>query len=194
MRRNSANGAISAVLAALVSVAVLAGGAQARPAAATAGNTSTDACSDASEMVSETTAPDLRKTVRCLIAAERASRGLPKLIRAESLETAAKRHVKTMIDTDCLAHKCPGEVDLEKRLRRAGYFDGFTLFRYAESTGCGTTAESMVSSWMASAFDRASILDASFGDIGVAVSQDSSDRLCGAGYGTFAVVFGKRAP
>ena len=29
-----------------------------------------------------------------------------------------------MIDTDCLAHRCPGEVDLKQRLRKAGYFDG----------------------------------------------------------------------
>jgi uncharacterized protein YkwD len=187
---------LDAALAVFVAVAFagfLVAGAQARPAATSAAG-SADACPAAGEMVSDTAAPDLRKTVRCLIGAERASRGLPKLVRSDSLETAAKRHVKTMIDTDCLAHRCPGEVDLEKRLRRAGYFDGFTIFRFAESTGCGTTAESMVSSWMASAFDRASILDASFSDIGVAVSQDSSDRLCGAGYGTFAVVFGKRVP
>jgi uncharacterized protein YkwD len=178
------------VFVAVAFSAFLAGGAQAKPAA----TGSAEPCPDASAMVSETTAPDLRKTVRCLIASERAARGLPKLARVDSLETAAKRHVKTMIDTDCLAHRCPGEVDLEKRLRRAGYFDGFTKFRFAESTGCGTTAESMVSSWMASAFDRASILDPTFDDLGVSVSQDSGDRSCGEGYGTFAVVFAMRLP
>jgi uncharacterized protein YkwD len=193
MRRISMSRVIEAALAALVVLACAvpsASAAQARPAAVG----SADPCPAADEMVADTTTPDLRKTVRCLIANERSARGLPKLARSDSLETAAKRHVKAMIDTDCLAHRCPGEVDLEKRLRRAGYFDGFTLFRFAESTGCGTTAESMVDSWMASAFDRTSILDANFNDIGVAVSQDSSDRLCGAGYGTFTVVFGKRTP
>jgi uncharacterized protein YkwD len=145
-------------------------------------------------MVADTTAADLRKSVRCLISTERVAHGLSKLSRAETLELAAKRHVRAMIDTDCLAHRCPGEVDLERRLRRAGYLDGVTTSRFAESTGCGTTAQSMFDSWMASAFDRANILDPTFKDIGVAVSQDSSDLLCGEGYGTFAVVFGVRTP
>ena len=172
---------------------LLAGGAQARPPAAIPGGAATtDACAGADETVSATTLPDLRKAVRCLILAERAARNLPKLARAESLELAAKRHVRTMIDTNCLAHRCPDEVDLERRLRRAGYLDGISTFRFAESTGCGTSARSMVTSWMASPFDRASILDAGFEDIGVAVSQDASEKLCGAGYGTFAVVYGSR--
>jgi uncharacterized protein YkwD len=186
---------IVAALAATVAVAVVAGTAHARPAgSAASGGAAADSCSGSDETVAETTLPDLRKAVRCLISAERVARGLPKLARAESLETAAKRHVRTMIDTDCLAHRCPGEVDLEHRLRRAGYLDGTTTYRFAESTGCGTTAESMVSSWMASPFDRTNVLDVGFKDIGVAVSQDASDLLCGDGYGTFAVVFGSRIP
>jgi uncharacterized protein YkwD len=192
MPRISGIGTITAALAALAAVAVFAAGAQAKPAAAAGGVTSTDACPGSDQPVAESTAAELRKSVRCLILAERGARGLPKLVRAESLELAAKRHVKTMVATDCLAHRCPDEVDLERRLRRAGYLDGITTFRFAESTGCGTSAASMVASWMASTFDRASILDLGFEDIGVAVSPDASDDLCGDGYGTFAVVYGSR--
>jgi uncharacterized protein YkwD len=192
MPRISVTRTITAALAVFAAVVVSAAGAQAKPGAGSAGTTTTDACPGSDQPVSESTASDLRKSVRCLILAERGTRGLPKLARAESLDLAAKRHVKTMIATDCLAHRCPNEVDLEHRLRRAGYLDGITTFRFAESTGCGTSAASMVASWMASTFDRASILDPGFEDIGVAVSPDASDELCGDGYGTFAVVFGSR--
>jgi uncharacterized protein YkwD len=195
MPRISLIGSVTAALAALAAMVFFAGPSQARPSTtATGGASTTEACQGADEMVSESTLPDLRRAVRCLISAERSARDLPKLARAESLELAAKRHVKTMIDTNCLAHRCPDEVDLERRLRRAGYLDGITTFRFAESTGCGTSARSMVTSWMASGFDRASILDAGFEDLGVAVSQDSILKLCGPGYGTFAVVYGSRAP
>jgi uncharacterized protein YkwD len=193
MRRNSAVRVIVVALATSAAAAAIVGSAQARPEGSGGGAT-VEACAGADEVVSEATLPDLRKAVRCLISVERVARGLPKLDRAESLELAAKRHVRTMIDTDCLAHRCQGEVDLERRLRRAGYLDGTTTYRFAESTGCGTTAQSMVTSWMASPFDRTNVLDVGFKDIGVAVSQDASDLLCGDGYGTFAVVFGSRIP
>ncbi len=184
---------LMAFAAALAAMAMIGGPAQARPAGA-ASSTAADACPNSTEMVAQLSASDLRKAVRCLIAFERSARGLSKLTRDASLQTAAKRHVRTMIKTDCLAHKCPGEVALKKRLRRAGYFDGVTSYRFAESTGCGTRADSMVESWLASAFDRANALDPDFEDFGIAVSPDSSDELCGEGFGTFAVVFGSRVP
>ena len=179
--------------AALAVLAAIVGPAQARPAGA-ASSATAEACPDASEVVADLTPADLRKSIRCLIAVERGTRGLSKLTRDDSLDTAARRHVRTMIDTDCLAHRCPGEVDLKQRLRRAGYFEGFSSYRFAESTGCGTTADSMVTSWLASSFDRTNILDSGFRDIGVAVSPESSAELCGEGYGTFAIVLGARMP
>jgi uncharacterized protein YkwD len=197
MSRNSASRATLAALAVVIAVAAPTALAQDRPAGSAGGASSAaaaDECPNASETVSETTLPDLRKTIRCLISAERVARGYSKLTRTDSLEIAAKRHVRTMIETNCLAHKCPGEVDLEHRLRRAGYIDGTAPYRFAESTGCGMTAQSMVSSWLASPFDRANIFDPGFEDIGVAVSQESSAQLCADGYGTFAVVFGARLP
>jgi uncharacterized protein YkwD len=185
---------ITAALAALAALVVSVGGAQAdtvRPHALAA---MTDACPGSDTPVAQSSPRELRKSVRCLILAMRADRALPKLARATSLELAAKRHVRTMIATNCLAPKCPNELDLETRLRRAGYLTGATTFRFAESTGCGTSAASMVSSWMSSTFDRASIIDAAFEDLGVYASSAASKQLCGSGYGTFAVVFGERSP
>jgi uncharacterized protein YkwD len=99
-----------------------------------------------------------------------------------------------MIDTNCLAHKCPGEADLERRLRRAGYIDGTAEATFAESTGCGTTAQSMFDSWLTSPFDRANLLDADYEDFGIAALPSASEPLCGDDYGTFAVVLGTRDP
>jgi uncharacterized protein YkwD len=191
MPRTSVTRTITAALAVFAAVGAIGTSAQARPAGMAA---MTDACPGSDTPVAQSTPGALRKSVRCLISAIRSDRALPKLVRDDSLELAARRHVRTMINTDCLAHKCPNEVDLERRLRRAGYLDGATTFRFAESTGCGTSAASMVSSWMSSPFDRASILDAGFEDLGVFVSDDASKQLCGDGYGTFAVVYGSRSP
>lgn len=188
MRRNAPPSAIFVALVATIGMVVPAGAAHAKPDA------TADPCPAASEPVAETTAVELRKSVRCLIATERAARGLPKLRGADTLDVAAKRHVRTMIDTDCLAHRCPGEADLERRLRRAGYIGGILDVIFAESTGCGTTARSMFDSWLTSPFDRANILDADYEDFGVAALPDASQLLCGDGYGTFAVVLGTREP
>ena len=97
-----------------------------------------------------------------------------------------------MVETDCLAHRCPGEADLESRLRRAGYFAGASSWRYAENTGCGASAEAMVASWMERSYHRINILDQDFREVGVGVSQERVDGRCEQGYATFAVVFGRR--
>lgn len=181
----------SALAATLMAIVALTGSAQARPASTTS-PTATNSCAGASATVAQTTVADLRKAVRCLISAERASRELPKLARSRALETAAKRHVRAMVATGCLLHRCPGEVDLEKRLRRAGYFEGAASYRFAESIGCGTTPQSMVTSWLATTFDRTNILEPTYKDFGVFVAQESTADPCANGSGTFTVVFGSR--
>lgn len=198
MRRNLAFRAPVAVPAAVAIVcALLAGSAVAapvQPPGPRARAAASDPCPDASTTVTSATVNTLRKSLRCLINVERVARGLPKLTGNEPLQKAAERHVKTMIATGCLDHRCPGEVNLSTRLRRAGYFDGATSWRFAESTGCGMTAESMFTSWMSTDYHRTNILDPEFDDIGVAASQESVPELCDEGLGTFAVVFGTRTP
>ncbi|MDX6582465.1 MAG: hypothetical protein QOI10_1649 [Solirubrobacterales bacterium] len=151
-------------------------------------------CELASVPAADSTVKDLRKSVRCLINQERAVHGFGKLARNDALQTAGQRHAKTMVDTGCLAHRCPDEVDLETRLLRAGYFEGADAWRYAENTGCGISAEAMVANWMASVYHRVNILDPEFDDIGVGVSQKRVADRCDKGYATFAVVFGHRSP
>jgi uncharacterized protein YkwD len=151
-------------------------------------------CELASVAVDDSTVKDLRKSIRCLINEERAVHGFSKLARNSPLQTAAQRHTKAMVSTGCLAHRCPGEVDLETRLDQAGYFDGADSWRYAENTGCGEAAGAMVANWMASIYHRINILDPEFRDLGIGVSKRRVHGRCKKDFGTFTVVFGERTP
>src|SRR4051794_23123213 len=174
-------------VAAVASLAVAAGGQV--PAPKPAGGATK--CNSASVPATESTIRELGNSVRCLVNQERAIHGLAKLDRNESLKTASQWHVKTMVETGCLAHRCPDEDDLDTRLDRAGYFDGAESWRYAENTGCGASAEAMVANWMHTVYHRINILDPDFRDIGVGVSHKRVNKRCGRGYATFAVVFGE---
>lgn len=151
-------------------------------------------CDRASVPAADSSIRDLRTSIRCLINEERAVHGLSKLTRHKALKTASQRHVKAMVDTGCLAHRCPGEDDLETRLDDAGYFDGAEAWRYAENTGCGISADAMVANWLDITYHRINILDKDFREVGVGVSQKRVTGRCDKGYATFAVVFGRRTP
>lgn len=152
------------------------------------------ACSQADQPAAEATLKELRRSVRCLINEERAIRGQDAVTRQGDLQQVAQHHSKRMAATDCLAHRCEGEAKLENRIRRAGYFRGAERWEYAESTGCGLSAEAMVTSWLQSDYHRVNLLERSFEDIGVGVVQKRVKDRCGKGYGTFAALFGVREP
>jgi uncharacterized protein YkwD len=188
-RRAATVGALVALgVAAVASLAVAAGVQTPAPNPARGATK----CNDASVPAADSTTRELRNSVRCLVNQERAVHGLGKLDRNEALKTASQWHAKTMVETGCLAHRCPGEDDLDTRLDRAGYFDGAASWRYAENTGCGASAEAMVANWMDTVYHRVNILDPDFHDIGVGVSHERVNNRCGKGYATFAVVFGDR--
>ena len=155
---------------------------------------SAGSCKGADAPASETSGHKLRKSIRCLINTERAVHGFGKLARRRALQKASQWHAKTMVATDCLAHRCEGEDDLETRLRRAGYFRGADSWQFAENTGCGASAEAMVAGWMEVRFHRINILDKDFDEIGVGVVHKRVDGRCDPGFATFAVVFGARTP
>src|SRR3954451_13582953 len=133
-RRAATVGALVALgVAAVASLAVAAGGQAPAPQSP---RTATK-CNSASVPATESTIRELRNSVRCLVNQERAIHGLGKLDRSNPLQIASQWHAKTMVETGCLAHRCPNEDDLDTRLDRAGYFDGAESWRYAENTGCG---------------------------------------------------------
>jgi uncharacterized protein YkwD len=151
-------------------------------------------CDHASEAVREVSTPQLRKAVLCLLNKERSRHARSRLSRSRKLQQAAQSHTETMVATNCLSHACPHEPDLEGRIRRSGYLKGAHRWQFAESTGCGVSAEAMVANWMASTYHRINILGKKFRDVGVGVSDRRVRKRCPPGYGTFTAVFAFRTP
>lgn len=137
-----------------------------------------------------------RKALTCIINRERKARGIAAMDRDGRLERAAQRHSRRMRGSGCFGHECPGEPDLEQRLRASGYIrDGLRLFRYDENISWGTrqsgTPSATVARWMASRRHRANILDRGLHDIGVGfVSGSPRDDDDAAGI--YTVDFGLR--
>ena len=150
------------------------------------------ACEGAETRIADVTTKELRRAVVCLLNRARRERGLDKLVRDRDLQKAAQGHVAAMLDTDCLDDRCPGELDLEGRLRKAGYFEGAKRWEYAENNGCASSAAAMVEKWLHSTFHRLNILERKFEDVGIGVSSDTLSEPCLEGYGTFTANFGWR--
>ena len=194
VRRTTATALATASCAAALLVALaFAADSTAAPAQA-AGSSRGSACSNADRPAAEATPLELRRSVRCLINAERELRGRGRLQRSKPLQRAAQRHAGAMVETGCLAHQCGDEPELPVRIENAGYLEGADAWQFAESTGCGASAQAMVDNWMASKFHRVNILERGYGDVGVGVVQEPVDERCDHGYATFAVVFGWRTP
>src|SRR5262245_4067519 len=151
-------------------------------------------CDHADDAIRDVSTPQVRKAVLCLLNHERSRHARSPLSLSKKLGKAAKAHTDTMVKTNCLSHACPGEPDLEARIRKSGYLKGAHRWRFAENTGCGQTAEAMVANWMASKFHRINILGRKFGDVGIGLSDRRVRKRCSQGYGTFTTVFGFRTP
>ena len=194
-RRTSTGRVLATALAAACAVCVLGASLATAADVPTAGSASVargGGCRGADKPAASTSSHKLRKSIRCLINRERAVHGFGKLAHRQALEKAGQRHAKTMVATGCLAHRCPGEIDLEGRLRQAGYFDGASSWRFAENTGCAASAEAMVAGWLDVKYHRINILNKDFRDIGVGVVHKRIKDRCDDGFVTFAVVFGSR--
>lgn len=158
------------------------------------GGTNETGCDHATDAVRELPNGQLRKAFVCLINKERSRHARPRLKSSLRLQEAAQSHTDKMVETECLSHVCPGEPDLQTRLRRSGYLKGARKWEFAENTGCGLTAEAMVNNWLASTYHRLNILGKKFRDLGVGVSDGNVKRRCKPGYGTFTALFAFRLP
>lgn len=179
--------AVWAALAALVAALLLAAG----PATSEA-QAGTSAC----KRYGDTPAYKLRngpvrKAVLCMLNKERKQRGIGKLERDRKLQKAAQRHNEHMLAKKCFAHQCPGEGSLEQRLRSVDYLrSGLTAWAYGENIAWGekglSTPKSIVKAWMNSTGHRANILNPTFKELGVGVSDGTpySPKAKGATYTT----------
>lgn len=151
-------------------------------------------CEDAGADAEEVPTRGLRRAVLCLANKARAQHDTGRLGRESPLQKAAQHHANEMSETDCLASRCPGEPDLEGRIRKAGYLDGARKWGYAENTGCAISAAAMVESWLESSVHRANILDSKFRDLGVGIVEKGPESRCEQGLAVFSAVFAWRKP
>lgn len=151
-------------------------------------------CGEAGAGIEGVTTKVLRKSILCLANKARAELGTARVGRDLQLQRAAQRHANAMSETDCLASRCPGELDLEARIRKAGYLEGAHRWGYAENTGCAGSAEAMVKSWLASSFHRTNILEPKFVNLGVGIVEKGPETRCEEGLAVFSAVFAWRKP
>jgi uncharacterized protein YkwD len=127
-------------------------------------------CASASASAASVPAPTAGAAVRCLVNAERTSRGLPALAPSDRLSAAAGAHSADMVARRFFDHVSPGGATLTDRVRRAGY-PGRTL---GEDIGWGTyelgSPAAIVRAWMHSPPHRAVILSPRFREIGVGIA------------------------
>jgi uncharacterized protein YkwD len=130
-------------------------------------------CAHADDTHAEASIAQLRNATLCLVNRRRAQRDKGRLDRNAKLGDAAERHTRVMLRTDCLRHRCPGEPSLGQRIRRTGYLNRASRWRFAESTGCKRTPRRMVNAWMSVRFHRRNLLEPAYRDIGAGLKARS---------------------
>jgi uncharacterized protein YkwD len=138
----------------------------------------------------------VRNSILCLINRKRGAARRGSLQRSGALERAAQRHTDRMRRTGCFSHECPGERNLERRVRAAGYLAGVAWrWEIAENIAWArrqATPRSIVSAWLHSRPHRRSMLARRFRDAGVAYAAGAPGARAAEG-GTYTVVFGLAA-
>jgi uncharacterized protein YkwD len=121
-----------------------------------------------------------RKELLVAINRVRASHGLPSLLGAPALRTAALRHSQDMVARNYFAHTSPTGSTVASRIIHSGFVSGH-WWRGAETlawgTGRRTSAAATVAAWLRSPTHRAIMLASAFHWVGIG-------RNCGrfAGY------------
>jgi uncharacterized protein YkwD len=153
------------------------------------------ACPHAAAHAREIPLPKLRKAITCLVNHERSRRHRRALRPNAKLQAAAQGHNDVMLARECFRHDCPGEPGLGHRIRRSGYTKGQRAWRFAEDLGYEETPRKMVKRWLHSPFNRRSLLDRGFRDIGVGVGWGAPKRgLDDRDLATYTLVFALRRP
>ncbi|MHB8241130.1 MAG: CAP domain-containing protein [Solirubrobacteraceae bacterium] len=142
----------------------------------------------------------VRAAVLCLVNRERAQNGVSPLLENQQLDAAAEDHSRELIADDYFAHIAPsGETPVD-RIRATGYIpgpsDGYVI---GENLAWGTynlsTAQSIVSAWIASPGHLANILESKYTETGIGiVSAVPSSLANGAPGATYAQEFGVIVP
>ncbi|MDP1849472.1 MAG: CAP domain-containing protein [Solirubrobacteraceae bacterium] len=135
-----------------------------------------------------------KAAVLCLLNHQRAARGLAPLVGEASLESAATRYSRTMVQERFFAHVSPSGQTLRQRL--AAYIGSARDFTVGENLAWGegarATPASIVRGWMNSDGHRANILNGAFTEIGIGIVPGSPVGSLPTGSATYTTHFGSR--
>jgi uncharacterized protein YkwD len=150
----------------------------------------------ASADVSPAVAPigTTKAAVLCLLNNQRSAHGLAPLASEATLEAAATRYSRTMVQQRFFAHVTPGGQTLRQRLAAyIGSADDFTVGEnLAWGEGTLATPASIVRGWMNSAGHRANILNGAFAEIGIGIVAGSPVGSLPIRSATYTTHFGSR--
>jgi uncharacterized protein YkwD len=174
--------------AGLTAVAIIAAAANPHEAPAAA-------CPGQNAEPAKTSMRQVALATRCLINAERRTRGLRILRSSGRLSKAARRHSRDMGRRHYFSHTSPDGTTFPERIRRTGYLRAANDWLVGENLAWGTrargSARQIVRMWMTSPSHRGVLLTPSFRDVGLGVEWGVPDRQL-AGGATYTVDFGVR--
>jgi uncharacterized protein YkwD len=135
----------------------------------------------------------LDRATLCLMNAERAAHGLPRLRSQRSLHAAARRYARSMVHGKFFDHVSPSGSTMTSRVRATAYLKRAGAWSLGENIAWGGgslgTPRAIVNAWMHSAGHRANLLNPRFRDVGVGIA--AGIPVGGAG-GTYVTDFGRR--
>jgi uncharacterized protein YkwD len=138
----------------------------------------------------------VRRATLCLLNAERKARGLVALRLNSQLALAAIRHSRDMVNNKYFAHTSPSGVTFVRRIRKAGYMNGYTSWTIGENLAWGggtyATPAAIVRAWMQSPEHKANILNGRYRQAGFGIVIGLPVRGSSSG-ATYSNEFGKRA-
>jgi uncharacterized protein YkwD len=149
------------------------------------------ACASTSANPAPSNLRAMSAAIRCLLNAERAAKGLPKLHTNGKLGRAAHAWANRMVAGRFFAHEAGSSSPLS-RIKRTGYVRGnWTVGEnLAWGSGALATPRSIVNGWMHSPPHRANILYAKFRDIGIGIRLGAPGANLSGG-ATYVTDFGR---
>jgi uncharacterized protein YkwD len=109
-------------------------------------------------------------TIVCLINAQRARHGLPRLNPRGDLARAARRHARDMVRRGYFDHRSPGGSSPASRAADAGYHAVTIAENLAFGAGSWGTPAGTVAQWLGSPPHRRALLSPRLRDIGIGVA------------------------
>jgi uncharacterized protein YkwD len=153
-------------------------------------------CGRADAQPNQLSQREVARSTLCLLNGRRANYGMGQLHFSSRLETAARGHSADMARRGYFAHDSRSGASFVDRIRSAGYLRQAHRWSVGENIAWGSgrlaTPRSIVSAWMHSPGHRANILNPSFREIGVGVTNGAPVRAAVSSGATYTTDFGTR--